>query len=83
MRRALGVLLLSAAALPGVWSAETPGAAKEQPAVEVGKAAPDFTLPGVRIDPESGVATEDAAHPFHLAERLGQRPVVLIFSSFT
>jgi hypothetical protein len=83
MRIALWAVLLAAVALPGLRAAETAEPGKAQPVVKVGQPAPDFSLLGLSIDPDTGVATPDDKKPFRLADHAGKRPVVLIFSSFT
>ncbi len=83
MRIVLGALLIAAAAATAA-RAEAPAVPKKpKPVAKVGQPAPDFSLPGLRIDPDSGLATQDPEKPFRLADHAGKRPVVLVFSSFT
>jgi len=82
MRMLLCVVLLVFCIAPGVWAFE-PAPEKAEVVVTVGQPAPDFSLPRLDIDPETGVATPDDKHPFRPADYAGKRPVLLVFSSFT
>jgi hypothetical protein len=79
MRIALGALLIAAAAATAVRAEAPVVPQKPKPVAKVGQPAPDFSLPGLRIDPDSGATTQNPAKPFRLAEHAGKRPVVLIF----
>ena len=75
--------LLALSAVPGLLAEDPAAATETEVVVKVGKPAPDFSLPGLHVDPESGEATTDDKRPFQLAEHAGKRPVLLVFSSFT
>jgi hypothetical protein len=75
--------LLAFCMVPSLLADDSAVPAKAEAVVKVGKPAPDFSLPGLHVDPESGVATTDAKRPFKLVDYAGKRPVLLIFSSFT
>ena len=83
MRILLCIVLLVFCTVPGVWAFEPAQPEKAELVVTVGQQAPDFSLPRLHIDPDSGVATPDDEHPFRLADHTGKRPVLLVFSSFT
>jgi hypothetical protein len=78
MRIALAVLVALVLGVPSLRAADA-----GKPELGVGAPAPDFSLSGLSIDPETGVATPDDKKPFRLTDHAGKKPVVLIFSSFT
>ena len=83
MRIVAVATLLAFFTVPGLL-ADEPAVSTNAPAVvNVGQPAPDFSLPGLQVDPDSGEATTDDKSLFTLSDHAGKRPVLLVFSSFT
>lgn len=83
MRFLVTALLIAASTVPSVMAEEVAAPAKAPEVATVGKPAPDFTVPGLTIDQEEVVANIDREKPFRLSAHKGERPVLIIFSSFT
>jgi hypothetical protein len=83
MRNVTVAILTTFCAAVGLFAEEAADAGRVPETAVVGKIAPDFSVPGLLLDQENGLAKTDHTKPFQLSAHKGKRPVLIIFSSFT